>query len=782
MGAAGAPGLVSLDERVEELLARMTLAEKVAQLGGAWFGRLLGDDGLDDGKLDAALGHGIGHVTSVANDSFAGPERTAALANRIQRFLVERTRLGIPALLHEEAVAGLCAKGATQFPQAIGLAGTWDPSLMEEVAASIRRHMLAVGARVALAPVVDIASDPRWGRLEETYGEDPELASRMAVAYVRGLQGDDPANGVLAIAKHFLAHGAPDGGFNHGAVTIGARRLRDVIAAPFRAAIHEAGLAGVMSAYHEVDGLPCTGSPEILTALLRHDLGFEGVVVSDYWAVTHLETFHHVAAGPADAARQALAAGVDVELPALDRFRHLSDEAGIDRAVRRVLAQKFALGLFEHPYVDPAAAALSFDTPADRVLARRAAAASLVLLTNDGTLPIAGARTVAVVGPAADDRRLLLGDYHYPAHVEGVLGAPLDYVDMVTPLDGLRAAMPHAVVEHVAGVPLAGDVDLAELERAVAAARESDVAVVFVGGLSGVTLAATSGELRDVAHLELPPAQRRLVAEVAGTGTPTVVVVVSGRAHALTEEVAAAGAVVLAWVPGEEGGAAIAQVLTGATPPSGRLPVSLLRTAGQVGVGSGHHKGGGRSELWGSYVDEPAEPLFPLGHGLSYTTFSYADLVVTAASTADPVRVALTVANTGRRAGDEVVQLYLRDEVTSVGQPERRLLAFARVPLDAGQTRRVVFDVPAGRLAFTGRDGRSVVEPGAMTFMVGASWADVRLRATVELAGAAHYPDLNTVAPCRHSIEEGDRHDRPLRAPSRAPVHLRPVDGGQPRP
>lgn len=752
MGATGAPGLILLDERVEELLARMTFGEKLAQLGGAWFGRLLTDDDLDDGKLQAALGQGIGHITCIATDSFAPPERTAAFANRIQRFLVERTRLGIPALLHEEAVAGLCARGATQFPQAIGLASTWDPALVEAVGQSIRRHMLAVGARVALAPVVDIAADPRWGRLEETYGEDPELVSRLAVAFVRGLQGDDLSAGVVATAKHFLAHGAPDGGFNHGAVSMGSRRLRDVIAAPFRAVVNEAGLAGVMSAYHEIDGLPCTASPEIMTSLLRDDLGFDGVVVSDYWAVTHLETFHHVADGPGAAARQALEA-VDVELPALDRYRHLTDEASIDRAVRRVLAQKFALGLFDDPCVDAAAAPLAFDPPADRALARRAAAESLVLLTNDGTLPITAARRVAVLGPAADDRRLLLGDYHYPAHVEGVLGARLDYVDMVTPLAGLRAALPEVVVDHVAGVPLVGDADIGELEGAVAAARGADVAVVFVGGLSGVTRAATSGELRDVAHLELPPGQRRLVAEVAATGTPTVVVVLSGRAHALTAEVAAAGAVLLTWLPGEEAGNAIADVLTARRSPSGRLPVSLLRTAGQVGVGSGHHKGGGRSQLWGPYVDEPAEPLFCLGHGLSYTTFDYSDLMAACGSTAEPVHVAVTVTNAGRRAGEEVVQLYLSDDVTSVGRPERRLLAFARVPLDIGRAARVTFDIPAGRLGFTGRDGRFVVEPGAMTFLVGASWADVRATTTMELTGPDDHPDLNTVAPCRHHIE-----------------------------
>ena len=750
-------------DRIEDLLARMTLEEKVAQLGGAWFGRLLTDGDLDEGKLREALGNGIGHITCIATDSYAGPDRTAAFANHIQRFLTAETRLGIPALLHEEALAGLCAKGATQFPQAIGLASTWDPELVEEVATSCRRHMLAVGARVALAPVVDVAGDPRWGRLEETYGEDPTLSSRLAVAYVRGLQGDDLRQGVAATAKHFVGHGAPDGGFNHGALSMGSRRLRDVVAAPFRAAVNEAGLAGVMSAYHEVDGLPCSGSAEVLTGLLREELGFDGVVVSDYWAVTHLQTYHHIAADGPDAARQALEAGVDVELPALDRYRRLPalvragvvDEAVVDRAVRRVLAQKVALGLFDRATVDETVAARAFDPPADRALARRAGAESVVLLTNDGTLPLdpGRLRRVVVLGPAADDRRLLLGDYHYPAHVEGVLGARLEYVDMVTPLEALRAALPGVTVEHVLGAPLKGAADLAELDRAVAAAHRADVAVVFVGGLSGVTPAATSGELRDVAHLELPDGQRTLVHAVAATGTPTAVVVVSGRAHALTDEAAAAGALLLAWLPGEEGGPALADVLTGRTSPSGRLPVSLLRTAGQVGVSSGHHKGGGKSQRWGPYVDEPAEPLFGLGHGLSYTTFDYRDLLVKAGSTTRPIHLFVTVRNSGPLDGDEVVQVYARDEVTSVGQPDRRLIAFARVALRAGQAKRISFTIPPGRLGFTGRDGRFVVEQGAVTFLIGSSWTDVRAAATVHLTGGDDHPDPNTVAPCRHRIE-----------------------------
>ncbi|HET7486998.1 MAG TPA: glycoside hydrolase family 3 N-terminal domain-containing protein [Acidimicrobiales bacterium] len=722
--------------RAARLLARMTLGEKLAQLGGVWYPSLLVDGRVDDGRLEAALADGIGHVSAAGAESGLAPSDLGLLVNRVQRFLVERSRLAIPALFHEEAVAGLCARGATQFPQAIGLASTWDPALIEEVGRSCGRHLRAVGARVALAPVVDLAGDPRWGRLEETYGEDPELASRLAVAYVRGVQGA----GVAATAKHFVAHGLPLGGFNQGEVRAGPRYVRDVVAAPFRAAVNEAGLAGVMSAYHDLDGLPCSGSAEVLDGLLRGDLGFDGVVLSDYWAVAHLETVHWVAAGPAEAARLALEAGVDVELPALDRYRHLREavalgevpEGLVDRAVLRVLCQKESLGLFEDPFVDAEAAAGAFDSPEDRALARRAAARSLVLLANDGTLPLepASLRRLVVAGPAADDRRLLLGDYNYPVHVEGTAPHPGrdDWVPMVTPLAGLRAALPDTDVVHVAG--RVGDV--------AAAAGGADAVVLFLGGRSGVTRAATSGELRDAAHLELPHEQRRLVAAVSATGTPTAVVVVSGRAHALADVVDHAGAVLLAWLPGEEAGSALADVLTGRVAPAGRLPVSLLRTSGQVGVGSGHHT---------DYVDEPAAPLFCFGHGLGYTTFRYSDLVVSGGATDGTVEVDVTLSNTGRHDGEEVVQVYARDEVASVVVPERRLVAFARVHVDAGSERRLSFVVPAGRLGFTGADGRYVVEPGAFAFAVGASLDDVRATATAVLTGPPGHPDRNGLRP-----------------------------------
>ena len=755
--------------RVEELLAEMTVEEKVAQLGGAWFSRLVGDDqGISRERCDRYLRNGIGQITRIAAESGLGPARTSELHNEIQRYLVEETRLGIPALVHEEAVAGLCGRDATQFPQAIGLAATWDPALVEAVAEAIREHLLAVGARQALAPVLDIARDPRWGRLEETYGEDPYLAGRMGVAYVRGLQTGDLRNGVVATAKHFLGYGVPEAGMNHAPAHLGPRELRDIMAAPFRAAINEAGLASVMNAYNEVDGLPCAGSKEILDDLLRGELGFDGTVVADYFAVRLLMEFHRVAADEAEAARMALEAGIDVELPSLRCYRHLGDGPLLDRSVRRVLAQKEALGLFDDPYVDDDAARAAFDTPAQRALARRAAAASVVVCTNDGVLPLRPTGRVAVIGPAANDKRLQLGDYGYPSHVEltfdadPVLGAPTegrplvpgpDYVRMTTILEGLREAMPGATIDHAEGCDLLDD-DRTGFDHAVTVVRRADVAVICVGGRSGLTRDATSGEFRDVTDLGLPGVQHDLVEAVIATRTPCVVVVVGGRAHALPWIAEHAAALVLAWCPGEEGGSGVAEVLTGAVPPGGRLPVTLLRSVGQVGLHHAHHKGGGRSQFYGDYVDAPASPLFPFGHGLSYSPVHYEALRARAGD--GELVVSCTVTNTGDLDVDEVVQLYLRDEVASVGRPERSLAGFGHVHLAPGSSARVTFTVDEGRLGFHDAALDFVVEPGDVTVLVGSSSADIRLETTLTTTGERRRVDPNRVRATEVLVAQGD--------------------------
>ena len=416
-----------IGERVSDLLGRMTLEEKVAQLGAIWLTSLVKDETFDIDRIAGKLANGIGQVTRIGASTGLLANESADLGNAIQKVLVERTRLGIPMVIHEEGVGGFLSRGATTFPQGLGLAATWNPALMGEVADVIRVQMLAVGARHNLAPVLDVARDPRWGRVEETYGESPELCGRMGVAYVHGMQTDDLRNGVICTGKHFLGYALSQGGRNQAPVQLGPRELREVYAEPFAAAIRDAGLASIMNSYSSIDGEPVAASRAILTDLLRGELGFTGTVVADYFAVMQLHLNHKTAEDAEAAARQALAAGLDIELPSLDCYQHLPtavregrfDEAFVDESCARVLKQKFRLGLFEDPYVDAEAAIAVFDTPAQRALARRAAAEGLILLKNDGVLPLdPSISSIAVIGPHADDRRLLQGDYHYPAHLE----------------------------------------------------------------------------------------------------------------------------------------------------------------------------------------------------------------------------------------------------------------------------------------------------------------------------------------------------------------------------
>ncbi len=757
---------LSHDARLDDLLARMTLDEKLAQIGCVWSSRLLDDGVLSREAATALLGHGIGHVTRIGGATVLGPHQSATFTNGIQRFLREETRLGIPAIVHEESCAGYTAKGATCFPQAIGLAATFEPALVEAMTREVRAQMLAVGARHALAPVLDVARDPRWGRLEETFGEDPWLIAQMGMAYVRGIQGDDLAAGVVATGKHFVGYGASEGGMNWAPAHLGAREMRDVYVFPFEAAIRETGLASIMNAYHELDGVPCGGSKALLTDLLRGELGFDGVVVADYFTVDTLHGYHRFASDKADAARRALEAGLDVELPALDCFGAPLREAAergtvpmalIDRAVRRLLRVKLALGLFERPFVDADAAPLVFDTRPQRELARELARRSIVLLKNDGDLlPLRrDVRRLAVIGPSAASIRVLQGDYHYPAHLEIVFGAIDEHApapvagarsridlgehfpDMVSVLAGIRAAVsPATEVVAVRGCDLILSAEDGFAE-AVAAARAADVAVVCVGGKSGLVDGCTSGESVDRCTLDLPGVQQRLVEAVVATGTPAVVVLIDGRPLALPWIAEHVPALLHAWLPGEEGGNAVADVLFGTADPGGRLPVSMPRTVGQVPVFFGHKPSGGRSHWKGPYADGPTSPLFAFGHGLSYARFDYADLTLSHAMAGadDVVEIACHVTNRAERAGQEVVQLYVRDEVGCVTRPVQELRGFVRVALDPGETARVVFALAVRSLAFHDESMRRVVEPGTIAVMVGASSTDVRLTGAFEITG-----------------------------------------------
>ncbi|HLH63312.1 MAG TPA: glycoside hydrolase family 3 N-terminal domain-containing protein [Ktedonobacteraceae bacterium] len=756
----------SVEERVESLLALMTLDEKLAQLGCLWSTAFVSTGVFDPDTIIEKMPHGIGQVTRIGASTGLHPRESAAFMNAIQRAAVEQTRLGIPVIVHEESTGGFCHRDATTFPQGIGLAATWDPALVKQVAEVIRTQMMAVGARHALAPVLDVARDPRWGRVEETYGEDPVLAGIIGTAYVQGLQGDDLTNGVAATGKHFLGYALSEGGRNWAPVQLGPRELRETYAEPFAAAIRNAGLATVMNSYTSVDGLPCAGSPAILNDLLREELGFEGVVVADYGAVRMLMDYHFVAATPGEAARLALLAGLDMELPTMDCYGaplRAEIEAGrvpleaVDRAVRRVLGLKFLLGLFENPYVDEEAAGAVFQTPEQRALARRGVAESVILLTNDGVLPIAPTvKRIAVIGPGADDERLLQGDYHYPSHLEMIYQAPQNleatglvvprargnyapgpyFAPHVTPLAGLRSALGKDVeVRYAKGCEVLGD-DLSGFVEAVKAARDSDLAIVVVAGRSGLLRSATVGEGNDATSLDLTGVQQELVEAIASTGTPLVVVVLSGRVHTLNHVADKANALLQLFPPGEEGGSGLADVLTGRVNPSGRLPVSIPRSVGQIPNYAATRAGGDHVMFFGDYIDSPVTPLFAFGHGLNYTSFAYSDLRIQATTTTEPIEVSIQVGNSGERTGEEVVQLYYRDVVASVARPQRMLLGFARVALAPGQTRRVIFSVHPSRLAFYDPCMRFVTEPGDFTFSVGSSSSDIRDEKTVTLDGS----------------------------------------------
>ncbi len=755
-------------ERVADLLGRMTPEEKLAQLGSYWTHEILEHEAFDEGKARERLGLGIGHITRVAGVTNLRQRGVAELANQIQRFLVEKTRLGIPAIIHEECLHGLLARESVCFPQSIGQAATWDPELIRAMTERLGLELRAAGAHQALAPILDITRDPRWGRVEETFGEDPYLVASLGAAYVRGLQETGGTNrGVIATGKHMVGHGLPEGGLNHAPSHIGSRELADSFLFPFEAAVRDAGLNSMMHAYDDVDGVPCVASRFLFTEVLRDRWGFEGTVVSDYWGIDEIITAHGMTHDRATAAALALEAGVDVELPTVSYYSGplaealasgLVSEAAVDTATARVLRAKFELGLFEDPYVDPEKAGLPLAD--DRALAREVARQSMVLLSNNGVLPLRpGLGSVAVIGPNADSARNLLGDYAHVVHMEalvemGGFGTKLpegftvenELEGQPTILDAIRSRLgASTVVRFAAGCGII-DGDDKGIDEAVAAASGADVAIVVVGEKSGLTVDCTCGESRDRMEIGLPGRQGDLVAAVAATGTPIVLVLVAGRPLAVESEAASAAAVIHAWVPGEEGPEALADVLFGTTNPGGKLPITVPRRAGQVPIYYGHKPSGGRSNWRGPYVDGSNEPLWPFGFGLSYTQFEVRELRLDPQSVPiDGVfEASVEVANVGDRAGDEVVQLYVRDEDASVTRPTKELRGFKRVRLAAGEARRVRFRLAVEQLAFTGVDGRPRLEPGRVTVMAGSSSRDLPCRADLEIVGEVVSLDRRT--------------------------------------
>ncbi|BCJ70971.1 beta-glucosidase [Catellatospora sp. IY07-71] len=736
-----------VEQRVDDLMRRLTLAEKIAQLYSVWpgagaagedvapFQQDMVDDGFDWRRLVA---DGLGQLTRPFGTGPVTPAEGMARLAQLQQEIVGAGRFGIPALVHEECLTGFTTHGATIFPTALAWGATFDPALIERMAAEIGQGMRAVGVHQGLAPVLDVTRDPRWGRTEETIGEDPYLVATVGTAYVRGLQ----SAGIVATLKHFAGYAASRAGRNFGPVAMGPRELSDVVLPPFELAVRDGRARSVMHSYAEIDGVPAAADRRLLTDLLRGAWGFDGTVVADYFGVTFLHSLHGVAADHGDAAGQALAAGVDVELPIVRCFgRPLRDAlaagtvspALVDRALRRVLRQKCELGLLDPDWTPPRDTAVDLDPPAARELARQVAEESVTLLANDGVLPLRPEASIAVVGPLADDPDGLFGCYTFPRHV-GLHhpGLPLG-VSAPTLLESLQAELPKAQIGHAAGATVDGT-DTTGFAEAVALARDADVCVVVLGDRAGLFGKGTSGEGCDVAELRLPGVQEQLLAAVADTGTPVVAVLLSGRPYALGAFEGRLGAIVQAFFPGQEGGAAVAGVLGGRVEPSGRLPVGVPRHPGGQPAPYLAPPLGHATEV--STVDPT--PLFPFGHGLAYTRFDW-----TGETAAEPlscptdgsVRVAVTVRNAGGRPGTEVVQLYLHDPVAQVTRPVIRLIGYARVPLEPGQARRVEFTVPADLAAYTGREGRRIVEPGDLELRLGASSADIRHTVPVRLHG-----------------------------------------------
>ncbi len=759
---------LTTEARVYALMTEMTPAEKAAQLCGIWAIALLDPQRrFAPQQRPELVQFGLGQISRLGANSLVPPHQVALLANDIQKYFIEQTRLGIPVMMHEESCAGILTRGATTFPQSIGQAATWQPELIEAMTRIIRDQLRAIGAHHALAPVLDVARDARWGRVEETFGEDPFLITALGMAYVRGLQGDDLTHGIAATVKHFLGYAASEGGMNWAPAHIPERELREIYLTPMKAVIQEGKVATVMNAYHEMDGIPCGASKELLVDLLRNELGFKGLVVSDYFTIAQLVDYHHLTDDRVEAARLALEAGMDIELPTPNGYGAPLLEgiesgriamALVDASVERVLTAKIDLGVFDHPYVDAGRVVELFSAPEAVDLSRQMAQQSLVLLKNDGALlPLSKSlRKIAVIGPSADSARLMQGDYHYPAHIENMFNpdvspdsptpaqkSTLQWTDhlppSVTVLQGIqRLVAPTTEVIYAHGCDILST-DTSGFAKAVAAAQQAEVAILVVGDKSGLAGGCTSGESIDRVSLDLPGVQQQLVEAIHATGTPVVVVLTNGRPYTLNWIADHIPAVLVAWLPAEQGGAAVADALFGDVNPGGKLPMSFPRHVGQVPVFYNHKPSGGRTHWQGQYVEMSAEPLYPFGYGLSYTQFEYASLQISAPQVHahETVHIQLTVTNTGARMGDEVVQLYVSDPIASVTRPVLALKGFTRVRLQPQECKTITFAVDVCHLAFYDRTMRYQVEPGLITVGVGSSSEDIRLRGSFIIAGAS---------------------------------------------
>ncbi|QDX26631.1 beta-glucosidase [Sphingomonas suaedae] len=741
-----------LEQRVADLLARMTLEEKIAQITSVWDTKVEiqdAQDRFDSAKAKAKHPHGIGQLARPSDrqgpvSPRVAPPRSIAesidYVNAVQKWAVEGTRLGIPVLFHEEALHGLAAQDATSFPQAIGLASTWDPDLVREINAMVAREVRTRGVHLVLSPVVDVARDPRWGRIEETFGEDPHLVSEMGVAAVEGLQGPNRARTlapgkVFATLKHMTGHGQPESGTNIGPAPIAERTLREIFFPPFEAVVTRTGVEALMASYNEIDGVPSHANQWLLGDVLRGEWKFPGAVVSDYYAIEQMVSIHRIAPSNAAAAQLALAAGVDSELPNATAYSTLIDavrkgevsQGAIDTATARMLSIKFRAGLFENPYARVEDTRINHDAAAV-ALARKAAEKSLVLLKNEGgALPLAldSQQTIAVIGPNADVARL--GGYY---------GIP---PEKITPLQGIRALVgDKAKIVHAQGVKITEDddwwadevkrADPAEnrerIAQAVETARAADTILLFIGDTEQTSREAwADAHLGDRASLDLVGEQIELFDAMKALGKKLVVVLVNGRPPSYPRIAEQADAILETWYAGEQQGHAIADALFGRVNPGGKLPVTVARHVGQLPMTYNVKPSAQRG-----YLFDTTAPLYPFAFGLSYTRFTLSPPRLSASSikAGDSVDVLVDVTNSGAREGDEVVQLYLRDKIASVTRPVKELKAFRRITLKPGETRTVKLTLGADAFRIWNIDMKRVIEPGEFDIMTGADSANLQ--------------------------------------------------------
>jgi beta-glucosidase len=743
-----------VEQRVSDLLARMSLEEKVAQLLGTWQNPNSRQDEsqmfVDEqgvflpNRAAVLLKQGLGEMSRPSEHR--GPREMAEFTNILQKWMKENTRLGIPILFHEECLHGHAAAKGTSYPQAIALASTWDTGLVHDVFSATAAEVRARGAQQCLTPVLDLARDPRWGRTEETYGEDPYLVSRIGVAAVEGFQGTGlfiDKSHVVATLKHFAVHGQPEGGTNVAPGNYSERVVREYFLRPFQAGVEEGHAQSVMASYNEIDGIPSHSNKHLLTDILRQEWGFNGIVVSDYFGINDLSALHHVVANNEDAAKMALEAGVDVELPAADAYRSLVEQvkagriavATIDRAATSVLREKFLTGLFDNPYVDPDYAEKITNNPEHQRLALRAAQEAIILLKNQNNLlPLEKTKykRIAVIGPNAAE--VHLGGYsNDPGRGVSVLQGIKDKASPNTEvLYSLGCKITESLPDWDADKVVLGDpaLNAKRIRDAVKVAKKADIAILVLGGNEQTSREAWATEHPgDRDNLDLLGNQDDLVKAILATGKPVVVFLLHGRPNSINYIAERVPAILEGWYLGQEGGTAAADVLFGDYNPGGKLPITVPRSVGQL-PDYYYQKPSAKRE----YLGSTTKPLYPFGWGLSYSTFKYEHVRVSPESigTEGQVKVSVDLTNTGKLRGDEVAQLYIRDEVSSVTRPVKELRGFRRVTLDPGETRTVEFRLGPPELSFLNRQMQRVVEPGSFKIMIGGS-SDGLIEATLNV-------------------------------------------------